>query len=240
MAGEPDPQVTRQLAEALVGLFHAHGVGADVVPGQAFVGFLKYPGRWAEAELFDRDGHARLDVRLDFAAGRAVVESFVGAGATTEERARDALARFSDNTFHVLLSAFFGQPLCHGTEREEWEIGGRRREVYFGGVLSRYELPLAPGGGPDLRFFEAFGEAVKAQPLAPGTHWIRVYHLRRGGEMLANEVLLDNEPWAEVEAAMAAFPWPVAGHLYDLRQFLVVKDAGRWARLRRLLNRNLG
>jgi Family of unknown function (DUF6348) len=39
-------------------------------------------------------------------------------------------------------------------------------------------------------------------------------------------VLLDNHPWDEMHALMAAHPWPDAPNVYDMRVFLVIKDAG--------------
>ena len=41
---------------------------------------------------------------------------------------------------------------------------------------------------------------------------------------MSNEVLLDNDPWEEMQVFMAEQPWPVAEKPYDVRVFVVVKD----------------
>lgn len=166
----------------------------------------------------------QLDVRLVLDDRLVLLESCSGWGESAEVAVQNALEAFANSTFHVLLAAFFKQPLCHGTERLECTIGGQSREVFLGVVTSRFGTPLDGEGEPDLTFFNYFLSQLESQKLSPGTHWLRLYQMQSQGAALANEVLLDNEPWSEMQTAMSRYPWPINDDPYDVRVFLVVKD----------------
>jgi hypothetical protein len=216
------------VAQRLRRLFEGHGVKARVRAGR--LEFPEHPNLWASGDLFVHSHSAsiaQLDVRLGgFDGERVLVESIAGFGKTLEEQGDSALQAFANGSFHVLLAAFFGGELCHGTQRETWSIGSARH-VYTGPVTSAVgEPPRTASGTPDVGFHAAFTESVRSLPLPAGTHWIRLYQARRAnGEEVANEALLDNDTCEDLQAVMAKVPWPTAEKAYDVRTFLVIKDA---------------
>lgn len=96
-------------------------------------------------------------------------------------------------------------------------IGPLDREGYID-----YEAAL--NDMPDLGFYPAFIKRLETCPLQRRTHWVRIYQWRHRGEVLSNEVLLDNHPWEEMQAFMADQPWPVAEKPYDVGVLLVIKE----------------
>jgi hypothetical protein len=217
------PGSTARINAVLAQLFQAHGV--EAVHDENVLRFPAHPGRWMNGEAFNPLERAgQLDFRLEIEPGRLLVESVAGLGRTADEQIDDGLAAFASNSFHVLLSAFFDIPPDHGIVREEWEIGGRKRVVFVGTIGSRFACPTDAAGDPDIRFFDEFTRLLKAQSLPSGTHWLRLYQMRHAGSVKANEVLLDNQPWAELQDGMAAFDWPVQENYYDVRVFLVILD----------------
>jgi hypothetical protein len=204
-------------------LFQGHGV--ETVRDGEYIRFPAYPEMWANGELFrEYEPAIQLDVRLGLADQRVLVESTGGMGDGQNTQIGNALQKFADSSFHIMLTAFFGLPECHGTQQLEWEIGGRKRVVSLGLVTSWFGFPPGADGQPDLRFFDHFERHLRAQPLPPGTHWVRLYQMRFRGEDMCNEVLLDNDPWEAVMAGMAEFDWPVSENPYDVRVFLVIRD----------------
>jgi hypothetical protein len=205
-------------------LFRGHGI--EAVRAGNELRFPAFPDYRMNGEAFNpRERAGQLDFRLGIAPGRTVCESVAGIGTTPDAQIEDGLRAFASNSFHVLLSAFFGVPrLEHGADHEEWEIGGVKRTVVLGTIGTRFGFPLGTDDKPDIGFFRAFKRHVRAQPLSAGTHWVRLYHMRSGGECTANEVLLDNRQWPELESAMAAFDWPASERRYDVRLFLVIRD----------------
>lgn len=198
-------------------LFRGHGVEARVQSGR--VTFPTHPALWVNGGLFRcYERIVQLDVRLGgIDDNRVLIESVAGIGTDLDAQTSFAMQAFAEGAFHVLLPAFFDRPPCHGTEREMWIIGSPRA-VYASLISSVFGVP------PDLSFYPAFIKRLEKYPLPEGTHWIRIYQMRHNGEVLSNEVLLDNDPWDEMQVFMAEHPWPVTEKPYDVRVFLVVKD----------------
>lgn len=218
------PGSTDRINAVLEQLFRAHGV--EVVREGDKLRFPAFPDYWMNGEAFNPLEFAgQLDFRLSISRSRMIGESVAGMGSTPEKQIEDGLAAFASNSFHVLLCAFFRVPLAHGIDCEEWVIGGLKRHVFIGTIGTRFGYPLGADGKPDIRFYQAFKKHVQSHPLPQGTHWVRLYHMRRGGRTTANEVLLDNHPWTDLQHRMAAFDWPVCEKMYDVRQFLVIRDA---------------
>ncbi|HUR53451.1 MAG TPA: DUF6348 family protein [Gemmataceae bacterium] len=219
------------LNEFLGETFRAHGVAT--VAAEGGIRFPEYPGRWANGEAFALTEHAwQLDFRFGLEPGRMLWESVTGVGATDQDKMTDGMIAFAESSLHVILSALFGQPACHGTEREEWLVAGTPRVASIGPVRSRFGFPLTPDSTPDMRFFHYFAERLCEQPLSRGDHWVRLYQMREGERCVVNEVLLDNDAWPAVQDAMAAFDWPTRkndptsrSEHYDVRVFLVIRDA---------------
>jgi hypothetical protein len=218
------PGSIERINAVLEQLFRAHGIEA-VSEGNT-LRFPAFPGYWMTGEAFNPLERAgQVDFRLGIAPDRMICESVAGPGTTPEKQIEDGLRAFASNSFHVLLCAFFGAPTDHGIERAEWVIGGAKRVVILGTIGTRFGFPLGTDGEPDIRFFPAFKQHIQAQPLPLGTHWVRLYQMRYQGACNANEVLLDNRQWPELQTALATFDWPGSEKPYDVRVFLVIRDS---------------
>jgi hypothetical protein len=208
--------------DALAELFRTRGV-ESVRDGEV----LRFPARrplWANGAAYR--GYERtlqIDVRLGLGDGRTLIESVAGFGTEDGPAITDGLKSFERATLPVLLAAFFDQP--HVAIRERWEVGGRKRVVAVGEVTTRFGFPLDAEGEPDIRFFDHFKRHVEQQPVPPGTHWVRLYQMQHDGKSMCNEVLLDNDVWPEMQTVMESFDWPVSEKTYDVRVFLVMRDA---------------
>jgi len=206
-------------------LFQGHDVDTALQSGH--ITFPDHPGLWADGALFrSYEQVVQLDFRLGgFDGDRVLIESIAGIGEDLNAQATFAVQAFANASFHVLLPAFFVRPPCHGTERATWAIGGTPRAVYPGLITTVFGYPPpAPDGAPELSFYPAFIKRLEQCALPKGVHWVRIYQARRNGDVLANEVLLDNDAWVEMQDFMADQPWPIAEQPYDVRTFLVIKD----------------
>lgn len=216
---------TDYLNNVLCELFKGHGVDALVYDG--LVRFPDHPTLWVGGDMYTQyERISQLDVRVGgFDGERVLCESVAGIGDDFHAQAGFAIQRFAESSFHVFLPALFGQPPCHGTERETWTVGGEPRDVYAGLLTSAFGFPLTADGTPYVGFYSAFQKALETTTIPPGTHWVRIYHMRRGSESTCNEVLFDGEAWPEMQALMDQQAWPtVEGHA-DVRVFLIIKDA---------------
>ncbi|WP_194862982.1 DUF6348 family protein [Myxococcus sp. AB036A] len=161
----------------------------------------------------------RLDVVFELWPGRVITESFSCQGDSRDDAQRNVIESFSRSSLHVLLSAF----LNVGSEYiqvEEWGVGGSARQVFLGEVVA---LSSNPSDVPEPAWLTLFEDAVKSLPLAPGTHWVRIYFAQLDARILALEVLLDNEEWPELKAGLERAPWPRAQGLLSNRLFLVLQ-----------------
>ena len=219
-APQGDQRPVSETNAYLLELLRAHGVDAAphgewLVLSQANMKanasiVREAPGKWVQ-----------LDVRLEFAPGRTLNESFAGIGQTREQATADALHNFTTNSFHVIIAAFFN----HGDDqvsRDDWTVGGRLRQVTIGNVGIRGKPPVQ--GAELVSWFKLFEEKLKAQRLSEGVHWVRLYYAQMQGKSTACEVLLDNDVWEEMQAEMAAIDWPAGEEFYSLRVFLVMQD----------------
>lgn len=107
----PDCSSPEELHGALMELFAGHGVPAE--SRGDWVTFPDYPGRKLQGLVFDRkDAHplssTQVDVRFSPWSGCMIVESLSGIADSREDRIRESLAVFAQNTLHVLLRVFFG------------------------------------------------------------------------------------------------------------------------------------
>ena len=212
-----------QVNASLLALFQAHGVESHL-EGE----WVAFPGRRlrAGAAVVRETKHAsalsvQLDVRVEVAPGRTIIESFVGVGQAPEQAVGDALRNFTANSFHVLLAAFFRPGDDEQVSREEWVIGGRKSRVTVGNVGVRGKPPAQ--GESLVSWFKHFAEKLKHKQLGPGTHWVRLYYAQMGGQATACEVLLDNAAWGEMQSEMAVLDWPAGVDFYSVRVFLVVE-----------------
>src|SRR5438034_5924255 len=142
-----------QVNELLLELFRAHGV--EAAPRDEWIAF---PGRTLRAnatiarEMKQQAGMSiQMDVQLEIAPGRTILESFAGLGETPEKAVADALHNFIANSFHVLLAAFFRSD-DQQVSREEWVVGGSTSRVTIGNVEVRGKPPVQ--GEQPVRWFK--------------------------------------------------------------------------------------
>jgi hypothetical protein len=209
----------------LAELFRAHAV--EAVPHGEWIAFPRHGLRANGAVVLEQSKPpwetVQLDFRFEVAPGRLLVESFGGFGQTKDQAVADAQQFFAQNTFHVLLAAFFARPCDDQASREEWVVGGRNRRVTHGHIGVRGKLPA--GGPESVEWFQRFEEKLKAKSLPEGTHWVRLYYAQVQRKAAACEVLLDNAVWGELQAEMAAISWPPGEEFYSMRVFLVLREA---------------
>jgi hypothetical protein len=216
-----------QLNDILGQLFRAHGVECAIA-GDSLT-FPSFPYR-ANAEIVREIINPRalilqLDVRLVLEDGRTLIESTAGWGTEVNAAVRLALEQFSSGTFHVLLAALFGCR-CEGyADQEERLIGGRLRHVTTGNLTTAGQVPESAPGQADLRWVASVREFLSTKSLGSGTHWLRIYYCHSQGTALECEVLLDNHPWPELHAEVAALDWPRSDGYYSFRWFQVIQDA---------------
>src|SRR5262245_54740563 len=121
------------LNEFLLELFQAHGV--EAVAQEEWITFPDRKWKAAASIVRTLEQQAgktvQLDIRLEIARGRTIVESFAGVGETREKAVTDALHNFTVNSFHVLLAAFFDSDDPHASQKE-WVVGGRTSRVTIG------------------------------------------------------------------------------------------------------------
>jgi hypothetical protein len=210
----------------VLALFRGHGLHCELRDG--WIVAAEAGGFAAQARIFIHSQTAtfcsvQLDVEVRTTAGHRILESCGGFGRSRHEAIGDAIRGFCDGSFHVLVTALTGRSCSH-CEVETWAIGGVPRRVIIGPMVCR-------GTGPDgevtqTEWFHAIRRGIQESSLPPGLHWIRLYHFERPPAGTINEVLLDNETWAEREAELGACEWPPpAGGFYSVRVFLMIMDS---------------
>ena len=152
-------------------------------------------------------------------SGEHIVEAFAGTGVDLDAALTDACEGFRVCTFHVLCSALLGRP-CGDTTVETWDIGGTPRTLTFGSVRIRGKLP--PDSWPPV--FAGIEAQVKASGLPPGLHWVRYFYCHIAGESPTIEVLLDDEPWTQLQRKAVNLPWPASEDYYKIRLFFIIQD----------------
>jgi hypothetical protein len=179
-----------------------------------------------EAELYPRkiaaDG-AQLQLDLRVSGGplgpRVLIESVGGWDADLAGAIRGAVQKLAAASLHPILATLVAEPL--GADQVHWERWGDWR-VCFGPLIQQW----ARVEGLDFgAFLDHLRDRLLARGLLPEIHWVRVYLAMRAGEVMASEVLLDNDVWPDGQAALAAWPWPRRDGMYSLRSFFVMRPA---------------
>ncbi len=174
-----------------------------------------------ECEIFPRvvklnQVQLQLDVRARTPHG-TICESFAAMGTSLGEAARHAFDRFTRGSAHVLFATFVDPAL--GADQVEWEQWDRFRSC-MGALITQSNEPI------DTSFYAGFLDALRVltRTLPPRSHSIRVYQGRLRDEILASEVLLNNEPWHEAESLLRSAHWPRHDGFYSLRHFMVLES----------------
>jgi hypothetical protein len=92
----------------------------------------------------------------------------------------------------------------------------------IGPQLTLYAAEPRVNVGPLL---DAIRLHLEKSRLSRKVHGLRVFTCWDGGQMTANEVLLDNEVWPEGQALVAGYEWPKPRHLWATRLFLLLVPA---------------
>jgi Family of unknown function (DUF6348) len=198
-------------------IMEAHGVRSEL--HDESVVFPDH-GKRGYARLFPRERTYQLDVGIEIFPGWTVLESFAGFGTDTDTDTalKDAFHAFARGTLHVILVAFFDHPSEEQVTCEEWDIAGAPRRMTLGNVVFRGATPV-----DSIGWFPQFEAVLKSSALPNGTHWVRLYYAQIDNKAISCEALLDNEPWPELQEAMAHFAWPAATEFYSARLFLTIQ-----------------
>ena len=132
----------------------------------------------------------RLDVDVLLEDERQLQEAFAGIG-SGEDGLQDALRNFASNSFHVLLSALWGQAEEDQVMVESWEIGERRFEVHIGnlglrGAEGRRRCRPGCSRASSGRFAPSrwtracTGSGISSVPSATSARWRRCSTTSRG------------------------------------------------------------
>ena len=231
----PDCSSPDELHATLIAIFGAHGVTA--VPEGDWVTFPAHAGKLQGLIFGLKNVHplcsTQVDIRFSPWPGCLICESFSGIADTREERIRQSLQVFSDNTLHVLLKRFFGLDCGEQTNELAITNHGVPRTITDGNILCRGTGPVETCAD----WIEAFHRLLATEPLPQGTHWVRLYYAQVDRRPTMLELLLDNEHWTSGLAATRSLPLPLGDGFFSIRMFLVIQggvDVGRaiglWAR----------
>ncbi len=155
------------VSQHLAALFESHRIEC-VVHGEWVAPAGRLPAIRATWYAGEKTGRLDVDVLLE--DERQLQEAFAGIG-SGEDGLQDALRNFASNSFHVLLSALWGQAEEDQVMVETWEIGERRFEVHIGNLGLRgaegKAPPLPAGLVPEHRAGDSRRAAGRAPALVP-------------------------------------------------------------------------
>lgn len=213
---EPDPF----LQNFLLDMYQEHGTPAFHAGNWVLVGDGKLMTR---AACFNqREMSTECSVQVDFitvAKSGHLIESFVGMGSNPREALLEACETFQSAAFHVLYSVLLKQE-CGHVEVVEWMVGGVRRKITFGLLVTRGNFPLEQWDG----VFEGIRKIVEASDFSGGLHWIRCYYALIPGADPIVELLVDNNTAELMEQALGELTWPVSEEFYSARVFFTLED----------------
>lgn len=116
----------------------------------------------------EKTGRLSVDVLLEGECQLQEAFTSIGSG---EDGLQDVLRGLVSNSFHVLLSALWGQAEGDQVMMETWEIGERRFEVHISNLglhgVESEASPLPAG------LFLSIEWAICAEPLDARLHWFR-------------------------------------------------------------------
>ncbi|HBO3045649.1 TPA: hypothetical protein L4Q92_004496 [Pseudomonas aeruginosa] len=204
------------VSQHLAALFESHRIDC-VVHGEWVAPNGRLPAIRATWYAGEKTGRLDVDVLLE--DERQLQEAFAGIG-SGEDGLQEALRNFASNSFHVLLSALWGQAEEDQVMVETWEIGERRFEVHIGNL----GLRGAEGKAPPLPagLFPSIERAIRAEPLDARLHWFRHFFCAFGNQRTV-EALFDNQPWEAGMQNLAALDWQDSQGYYSVRNFLMLK-----------------
>ncbi len=189
-------------------------------------GFAALPeGMRIDAYVFPRVSADRFSVQVDYAlfdprlAVSPLLESFGGFGDTYRDAVADTVRKFERGSVHVMIAGLIDDQSCADqVEWEDWPHPNGPIRVCLGAQLRLYGEG-APPIGPLL---DQLRDALADVPLAPTIHSLRVFTMRKGAQVYADEVLLDGHPWDAGLALCSAYCWPQLESVWGTRFFALL------------------
>jgi Family of unknown function (DUF6348) len=212
-SGEDDSVV--RIAATIAEMFRDHGVAAS-----ANGGVIAFDDHEEAVRVFFSE--SCLEVVVFLADGREVIEGFGGFGKEPWAVLTDAMQNFARSSFHVLLRALFAPGIPdEQVDVETWQCGGKRYVATVGALVGRgVDFEAAPND-----WYTLLVHAIQERELPSPLNWIRVYYGHMRGKMMATEVLLNNDPWPELEELLRGYAWPASEEFYSVRLFLMLREA---------------
>ncbi len=201
-------------------LFEAHGLTATIQGDWLLFqeGGVKVNGEIVGEQRQKQGLIIQLDIRVQI-QGRTIIESFAGMGDSTKAALESGLENFAHNSLHVFIGAFL-DPKDDLVLREIWSIGGQKRLAIIGQMGIRGKIPTE--NDVHLTWFKHFEERIKKTQLTKDLHWVRLYYAQMNEQQMVCEILLDNEPWAQMQEEMAEIDWPKSKAFFSLRIFIIL------------------
>ena len=163
------------------------------------------------------------------ACGLLQIEVFIEKGVLLEEcfagfpsdkgKLYDAFENFSQNSLHVMLSAFWEKHDNQQVEKEFWSIDNIDYAVYIG--------PFGNRGGDDTQpripenFFDHIEKAIKRMNMTDTYNWFRTFYSNLGNGEMVYEALMNNETWSEGLETLKAVYWEPSDQYYSTRNFII-------------------
>ena len=207
--GVPSPR--RLLAETLA----QHGLP---VQDGTRVGALHF-----DARVFSHPAPAGVLVQVDVVlrhpalAADPLIESLAGWGETWRAAIGQSIAKFAVCSLHPIVAALLRSGDDDQVARIPVEHPAGRFEFYAGPTITMF-AETGPGVAAVLT---PLLDALRSLPLTRAVHGLRIFFEHSNGALNVNEVLLDNQPWEQGQAIVAATAFPdlppmVATRLFGL------------------------
>ena len=207
------------LVSQLSKLMQSHGIPCDV-EREWVVPHGVLPA--VRASWYPSAGSGALEVEVLLEDRSIINECFAGIG-DGEVAITDALNNFMINSFHVLLSAFWGRGEDQQVTTEDWTVSGKPFKAHIGNFGTRGSQGVEPVVPPEL--FPTIRRTIECESLSPSCHWVRHFFCDVKGDRTF-EALLDNNQWTAGLDALRTIGWAKSDGYYSVRNFLVLRPSG--------------
>jgi len=165
-------------------------------------------------------------VQVDFAVesprlgSLPLLDSFAGVGNSRDDAERNAAGKFLQSSLHVIAAALTRHDRDSSqVEWEDWSAGDRGWKVCLGPVLT-----VASREGARIEGVSGFFprlNALLAETMAPGPHWMRVFLGALDGEHMGGEVLVDGAVWPAGQQMLDGHDWVYPEGYASFRHLLI-------------------
>lgn len=223
------------LLDALLGACKSHGIGAERADGLVRV----QDGLTLAPRVSAREppaGSNQVQVQVDFAVqsprlpSTPMIDSFGGLGATREAAELNAMQKFLQGSFHVIVESLTTHSCTtgpDGADAVEWEgwtgSTGAGWRACTGPLLI---VATREGGRIDgfAEFFPALTDLFRER-VGPGPHWMRIFLGAIDGSHVGSEVLVDGAIWTDGQQLLDAHPWTFPPGYASLRHLTIALPA---------------